>query len=947
MNPFDRFREADAVLARAIELDGRERKAYIDRACADDAELRAIVADLLAERSKSALARLPDSSRSEIAAHIATLPNGFKLDSYEVIAPIGAGGMGEVYRARDTRLGRDVALKVLGSRGGDRSSLRERFEREAQVVAQLQHPHICSLFDVGVANGIEYLVMELLEGETLHQRLGRGPLPLVETLELASQIAGALGRAHEHGIYHRDLKPANIFLTPDGAKLLDFGLAGLEPSLFASSDTAAPTRRRSLTAEGVILGTLQYMSPEQLEGKETDQRSDIFSFGALLYEMVTGEKAFTGESQASLISALLTETPKTFEERAVLAPHELDRLVQTCLRKKPEQRWRSATDLGKHLDLLAKAADDSGIEPRSRRLATTRRRPAIRSFPAWILFAALLGAAATWLLVRPTNEQFVTIAELETDFGGYLDGRFVNFAISPDGRRVAAQRWIGHQLAELRVRQLDERDWRTLRTPESTFGAPVFSPDGEFLFVTSVPTDTWIKVPFDGSPPITLLEDRHHMWASWDHDDRLLISGWQTPIERLHLDSLEIEPLTEIGLDRGHQRPLLLPGTELLLFQRGFGFEGDSTVVVKDLSTGEERPLLEDAQSVSFLGPRTLLYELDGVLWARPFDADTARFTGTPVSVLDDVFVSDCCGAFYDISNDGTLIYLPDYSAEIPLSWYSSKGVRLENLPISASRFSISPNGERLAFSRAGASREDDTNFEVWVRDLSRGVDTFVGEGMTSHWRADGRRLAVTSWGTPQIVSYDPDGDNPPQLIYQSDQFRDLESWLPNGDFLFSVAGRIGGRDFLVGREDALALVESRFDERGPALHPSGEWLAFSSPESGDHEIYLVRVDQPSKRIRVSREGGRQPRWRGGTNELYFVGPEGGMHRTRILDDSGNHSEPERLFDVPFDTLAHWPLYRVHPDGRFLLTDGHEADFIPNLRIIFNWSSQVRKALEG
>ena len=575
------------------------------------------------------------------------LSSGRKLGPYEILAPIGAGGMGEVYKAKDTRLDRTVAIKVLPSHLAGDSGLRKRFEQEARAVASLNHPHICILHDVGREDGVDFIVMEYLEGETLAERLKKGALPVDEVLRYGIQITDALDKAHRRGIVHRDLKPGNVMLTPSGPKLLDFGLAKMgmpDPASAASSLSALPTAAKALTAEGAIIGTFQYMAPEQLEAQEVDARTDIFALGALLYEMATGRKAFEGKSQASLIGAIMKSDPPPVSQLQSAAPPALDHVIRRCLAKDLEDRWQAARDINRELSWIAEGGAPSEPTTPVERASAQRER---MTWVAGLVLASAVSVLATWAFVRP-DPPLVRRLAMNVLFEATPDPS-TRPALSPDGRNVVYAADVdGVRL--LYIRPLDQVEARPLPGTEGAYN-PFFSPDGEWVAFFTDPATGGGKlkrVSVRGGPPLTLCDARWPM-GSWGGDGTIVFvhSSGDTDTDRI-LHRVPAaggtpEPITELDPEQGELRhgwPEVLPGGESVVFSISVGEDPtfrDSRLAVLSLSTGEYRTVVEQGHHARYAESGHLVYSLSGVLTAAPFDLGRLETTGPPVPILEGV----------------------------------------------------------------------------------------------------------------------------------------------------------------------------------------------------------------------------------------------------------------------------------------------------------------------
>ena len=571
--------------------------------------------------------------------------------------------MGEVYKAKDTRLDRTVAIKVLPSHVASNPDVRRRFEREARAVSSLNHPHICTLHDIGSENGIDFMVMEHIEGDTLADRLKKGALPLDQALRYGIEIADALDKAHRQGVVHRDLKPGNIMLAKSGAKLLDFGLAKLHATGSGPDLSALPTEGKPLTKEGSILGTFQYMAPEQLEGKEADARTDIFAFGAVLYETVTGRRAFEGKSQASLIGAIMTSEPPPISQLQAMSPPALDHVVRTCLAKDPDERWQTAGDVGRQLSWITEGGSEAGISaPVSLAGRTISRRLGVGIISAMI--GALVAGIAVWnLRSLPEPGRVVRLAvTLPTNEELALEGVGHALALSPDGSRLvyAARSDGGHQLY---LRSLGERDAAPI--PGSVDASnPFFSPDGEWMVFFA--DGQLKKVTFRGGAPITVceLDAMSIRGARWGADDHIVFS-LESPsgLRRVPASGGIPEMLTTPDSEKGefsHRWPHVLPGGRAVVFTiETKGSFDEAQIAVQIVETGERRILVDGGTDASYVSTGHLVYARVGSLLAVPFDLSRLAVTGHPVQILDDVVTRPPTGsAFYALSKDGSLAYL-------------------------------------------------------------------------------------------------------------------------------------------------------------------------------------------------------------------------------------------------------------------------------------------------
>ena len=666
------------------------------------------------------------------------LAAGTYLGPYEIISPLGAGGMGEVYKATDTRLDRTVAIKVLPEHVADDPDLRQRFEREAKTISSLNHPHICTLYDIGHAPrsgvgrgdptseaasrgagvpasdevGTDFLVMEYLEGETLAQRLTKGALPLDQALRYAIEVADALDKAHRKGITHRDLKPGNIMITKAGTKLLDFGLAKLrDPKTTGLSVSQRPTESASLTGEGTILGTLQYMAPEQLEGREADARTDIFAFGAMVYEMATGKKAFEGRSQASLIGAILKDDPPPISSLQSMTPPPLDHIVKTCLAKDPDDRWQTAGDVGRQVKWIIEGGSQSGVAvavvPAARQRAGWR--PALPWMLSALVVSSLITGVAVWSAMRPgppppRPATRFAVALPSTDQLG-VSG-VSGLALSPDGRNLV-YRALRDGIFQLYRREMDQLEAVPIRGTEGA-QFPFLSPDGESVGFFA--DGALKKVSLAGGLAVTLCDvPGPRMDASWGPDDTIVFAYAGAPgLMKVSAAGGVAEPVTTVDADQGeagHRWLDVFPDGKAVLFTVWSTSLGDARIAVRSLETGEQRVLV-DGTSPRYAPTGHIIFGRDGSLWAVPFDVDALEVTGPITPVLEGVQINPGGLAQFTLAGDGSLAYVPGTVGgllEGTLVWVNRDGREVEPIadePLLFPRYlRLSPDGRRLALT--------------------------------------------------------------------------------------------------------------------------------------------------------------------------------------------------------------------------------------------------------
>ena len=877
---------------------------------------------------------------------------GVRLGPYEITSPLGAGGMGEVYRARDTRLDRTVAIKVLPTHLAASPERRQRFEREAKAISCLSHPHICVLHDVGRHDGIDFLVMEYLEGETLADRLKKGALPLEQVLRYGVEIADALDKAHRQGIVHRDLKPGNVMLTKSGAKLLDFGLAKVRapdaPVSAASELSALPTGDKPLTAEGSLLGTFQYMAPEQLEGKEPDARADIFAFGAMLHEMATGQRAFKGKSQASLIAAILAAEPTPISRLRPLTPPALDRVVATCLAKDPDERWQSAHDLVSELKWIRDGS-------------STPRAPAARGMRgeriAWT--AAVLVAALAGLLVSrwrdatrepPRVIQSALLPPAKTTFarGSFFDGSPV---LSPDGRRIVFVLRGGDGRPRLWVRALEDAAAEPLvGTEGATY--PFWSADSRSLGFFA---DTRLKrTEASGGPPQVLCDAPAGRGGAWNREGVIVFAGpvgtglfrvsssGGAPVPATHLDAASHET--------SHRWPFFLPGGRHFLYtvlRAGASQPEPDGIFLGTLDSNERRQLVAGRSNGAYAPPGYLLFVREGTLLAQPFDVARGEITGAAVPVADPVqtFPPVAIAAF-SVSETGLLAYQPSTAGEASQAVWIDRAGRQSETGIAAGPIGslrLSHDGRRVAFQVEDRQGRGD----LWIHDLGRRVSsrfTFdPANDFDPVWSPDDTSIVFSSnrTGGGDLYRKATSGGGADELLFASDYRKAATDWSRDGrTIFFSQFGSTTRQDLwslsLPDRK-AEVVLQTEFFETAGALSPDGRWLAYNSDESGRHEVYVRPFPGPGAKWRISREGGSLARWRGDGKEIFFTTGDGKIMAVDVKTGATFEAgDPKPLFTTRLRrSLAR--EYDVTPDGqRFLVAVAPGDEVMPPLTLVQN-----------
>jgi len=800
------------------------------------------------------------------------------LGHYEVIEKIGAGGMGEVYSARDRRLDRIVAIKVLPGHLSQNPELKQRFEREARAISQLSHPHICRLYDIGKEDGIDFLVMECLEGENLAQRLDRGPLPLDELLRTAIQIADALDKAHRQGVIHRDLKPGNIMMTPDGAKLLDFGLAKSDVPVSSSSETdlaAAPTVSSPLTAQGMVLGTFQYMAPEQVEGQPVDQRTDIFAFGAVLYEMATGKKAFTGRTQASLIASIIKENPPPIAQLQPMTPPALDRVVQTCLAKDPDDRRQSMHDLVLELRWIAEGGSQAGVPAP----VAVRRRS--RERLAWILAAAatalaLVAAVVAVVNLRPREPPATIRFQIPAPEGTNWVG---SPKVSPDGRMIAFNAGNANGVPSLWVRPLDALQPRNL---PGTDGAarPFWSPDSRYLgFFTDGKLK---KVAVDGGPPQTIAEARSGADGTWGVDGTILFDGGMADsIRAVPAVGGVPSPATQLDRERGEQ---VHAWPQFLGDSRSFTYlavlnGGSSEAFIGSLDPGERRAIGSGSSRVEFDPAGFLVFARDRMLMAQPFDLGALKTTGEAFPIVESVDIGRAGLADFSISRNGVLAFQSAGARTAQLVWVDRNGRELRRVgqPADYSEPTVSPDGKRIA---VGIADPRSGSGDLWILEPARNITsrfTFdEADDATPSWSHDGRWIAFYSDrdGLQGIYLRDASGAGDAKLLLEATERHLPSGWSTDDRYLITtefVDGNITIIPMTDPPGEPIAWLATGFFEGQGTFSPDGSRIAYASNESGGFEIYVQDFPGPGGKWQISNAGGTEPQWSPDGSELYYL----------------------------------------------------------------------------
>ena len=880
-----------------------------------------------------------------------SLAPGTKLGPYEIVAPLGAGGMGEVYRGRDTRLERTVAIKILPVHFSSDPVRKQRFEREAKTISSLNHPHICVLYDVGSQDGVDYLVMECVEGETLAKRLEKGPLPLEQVLRIGAQIAEALDKAHRSGVVHRDLKPRNIMLTATGAKLLDFGLAKpAAPLTSVATLTAAVTQSSPMTEQGVIVGTFQYMSPEQIEGKELDGRSDIFSLGAVLYEMLSGRRAFLGKSQLSVASAILEKEPAPISTVKPLTPLALDHAIRRCLAKDPEERWQTARDVAGELKWIT----ETGVSTTG--IALPRNTRKSRERLAWLISCALLVAliaGSIWWRNSTPPEQIMY-------FSAPLSFPARDIAIAPNGHTIAV---VGNlESARKNALWIYEMGSQGAKNLADTEGAtyPFWSPDGRFIAFFA--EGKLKKLDVSGGPLQTLSDAPSGRGGTWNKDGVIVFAPLAVPGEGLYRVSASggtPTPISHPDTSRGedsHRWPMFLPdGKHYLYTAANFGGRKDvDAIFVSSLDSNEKRFAVDATANAAFAAPGYLVFYRNKILLAQRFDLKRFVLTGEPTTIQTEIqYQPQVARAVFAVSDGGLLV--AQTGSAVALSqpvWFDRKGNEVGAVakPDLYGNVFLAPNGRSVALDKTDMGSQ---NIDVWTYELQRDSAkrfTFkLGFEMLPIWSPDAAWLV---YGSNQLLGTDlymknSDGTQEERSIVHDAFAKYPNDWSKDGKHVLYNRGTDLWLLALPELKASLFLKAVSILRNGQ-FSPDGKWVAYASNETGKWEIYVTSFPDARGKWQVSTGGGEQPRWRGDGKELYYLSSDRKMMTVPVtLGDKFDARMPVVLFQAtPRQPVTSTDLfvYDVSRDGqRFLINTPVKQADNPPMSVVLNWTAKLNK----
>ena len=890
---------------------------------------------------------------------------GSRVGPYEIVASIGAGGMGEVFRARDTRLNRDVAIKVLPAAFAQDKERVARFRREAQLVAALNHSHIAAIHGLEESNGIIALVLELVEGEDLAQRLTRGAIPIDDAIDIARQVAEGLEAAHEKGIVHRDLKPANVKVTSNGVvKILDFGLAKAfegDPAASDSSLANSPTMARPMTDAGMILGTAAYMSPEQARGKPVDKRADVWSFGVVLYEMLTGRQLFAGETVSDMLAAVLRQEVD-FDGLPEATPQALRRLLRRCLERNPKNRLHDIADA--RLELMS--AIDGPLDPLiSTGVAPGPSARARRGGAFWLGWglaggALLLAGFLGVLLGRPELREG-TDAQPILRFH-FVPGKaerlvvadLVNmraFAVSPSGSQLVYAVENG-ATSELRRRPLDAAESTAIPGTEGATN-PFFSPDGKWIAFAA--GSKLKKVAIAGGTPVTLADAPGFRGAVWGDDGSIyFVPDLYVPVSRIPADGGVGRAVTRIRAAEGelqHRWPEVLPGSKVLLYAVGSGADWDeATIVAERLDTGVRKVLVKGGTSPRYLPSGHLVYARAGGLYAVALDSRSLEVGGPAVEVARNVLLDPRGLAHMDVSQTGLLVSAPadGVGGSLILSWVDreGRGEPLKLPPLNYNFVALSPQGDRAALNIGNSiSILDLSRFSLTKLTLPRRAEN-------PSWSRDGRRIyfGYEQGKSYQIHSKAADDSGAPQLVVPSDFQEDPFSVSADGSQLLGIRFTAAGLRSLVvhdlGNPQAAArllVTSASLDSTNASFSPNGRWVVYQSGESGRPEIYVRPASGEDRKWPVSVAGGTFPVWSPAGDEIFFLsGPQ--VLAAQVGDKDGELvAAPPKVLFANHRVFA----FDVSRDGkRFLVVEDPNPGEQARLDVVLNWSADVRRKVE-
>jgi eukaryotic-like serine/threonine-protein kinase len=882
------------------------------------------------------------------------LTSGVHLGPYEIFSMIGSGGMGEVYRGRDPRLGRDVAIKVLPSNASSDPGRLHRFEQEARAAAALNHPNILAVYDVGVHDGVPYIVSELLDGQTLRDRLAGGPLPVRTSIDYAVQIAHGLAAAHEKTIVHRDLKPDNVFVTPDGrVKILDFGLAKLvDQESTGVVSSVLPTSPPG-TSPGLVLGTTGYMSPEQVRGAPVDRRTDIFALGVVLYEMLTGRRAFARDTVPETMTAILRDDIPDIQSSAPQVSVPLEQVLRRCLDKDPSRRFQSTQDLAFALSTVGSATTSSAAAAFDS-TSSSKRRPGLAIAALGIVALAIGAIAATALRSRPPAAtaplRRLTISLPDTEplapaSTSPLGLGKISIAVSPDGTRVVYVA-IRNGTRQLVVRDLERFESRALRGTEGAYG-PFFSPDGTSVGFFS--QNALKKVSLLGGDPVTVAEARQARSGTWLPDGSIVFGNFEGSV-LLQVPSAGGASRTVATTYYAFQSLAALPVSTHVLVDMRSGANPDlNTIEAVAVGDGTRKVLLGGGTRPAYVDGR-LLFMRGGAMFAVPFDLARLEVTGSPVAVIEGIRTETEGAGQVGISGDGTLVYVegtPAWQGTPVLVNRDGKAQPLGAPKQVYGTFALAPDGKRIAFEVVG------TTVDIWVYEIGRGTFTRLtqsGLHGAPIWSPDGRQIAYNAVqdGKVTVMARPVDGSGGETQLWSGTLRCVPYSWSPDGKTI-----AVGCSSDQSGNEDVYLLsvgdkseprpfVQTPFSDWGAKFSPDGNWIAYTSDTSGQYEVYVRPFPGPGSQWQISTGGGEEPVWSHDGKEIFYRNGTKWMAVAVKTTSEFSATPPKLLFTGPYVNVP-GPSYDVGPDGRFVLIEGPPEAPVTHLNVVLNWFDDLRR----
>lgn len=943
----ERWRHIERLYHAAREHDASQRAAFLEEACAGDATVRREVESLLAaDRQAGSFLALPalDVAAKTMAADQTESLTGQTVNHYRILQQLGMGGMGEVYLAEDTQLGRKVALKFLPADLVADEHAKKRLLREAQAAAKLDHENICSIYEVGEEDGRTFIVMQYVEGQTLASRIQREPMELKESLDIAVQVADALVEAHSHGIIHRDVKPKNIMLTArNQAKVMDFGLAKAVKERSALESEAET--QSLLTEPGAIVGTVPYMSPEQVRGESLDARSDIFSFGAVLYEIVSGHQPFASQSPAATFSSILTRDPPPLARYSRETPPELERIVAKALRKDREERYQTVKDMALDLkELKQRLAKDVG----NARLFSNARLWMVATAFFLLVSLALLPFTITHFRQAPAEVRATRLSVLPPE-----KSTVGTVTVSPDGRRLAfiARDAAGKSL--LWVRPLDSLAAQPLAGTDDAI-YPFWSPDSRFIGFFA--GGKLKKVEVIGGPPNTLCNAAGGRGGAWNPDDVIIFApDIVSALSRVSASGGEPSPVTTLDPSRqenSHRFPQFLPdGRHFLYFARSPQPE-NSAIYVGSLGQPQAKRIISANTNVAYAPPGYLLFPREGTLMAQAFDVASLELTGAPFRVAEQVgFFGRNNEAYFSVSDTEVLVYQSRGTVKTQFVWFDRNGQQRGSPGPPGEYLSpaLSPDEKRVAFDRVDPQTG---TTDIWLLDLTRGISsrfTFdPAQDAIPIWSPDGSRIVFSSNRDGDFNLYQKlsSGAGSEEAILKSGDRRFPSDWSLDGRFILYYQNSPNTQwDLwvlpLFGDRQPIPFIQTKFSELRGVFSPDARWIAYQSNESGSYQVYVQSFPPSGGKWQISSDGGDWPRWRRDGKELFYLTANGRLMAVEVKTNASafEFSVPKPLFETHTTTG-----YAVTADGqRFLLDTPVEESASAPITVVLNWAAEVKR----